>query len=148
MDKEVLIRVSGLQMIGEDGQEEPVEILVPGEYYYKNGFHYLRYEEIIDETGEPTVNYVKMSPFSMEVRKKGLVNVHMVFERGKKNMAFYTTPLGTLQMGIAATNLTLQEEEKRLNVKVEYSLEMNNEHVADCSLEIQAQTKDGPAFEL
>ena len=84
----------------------------------------------------------------MEVRKKGLVNVHMVFERGKKNMAFYTTPLGTLQMGIAATSLTLQEEEKRLDVKVEYSLEMNNEHVAECSLEIQAQTKDGPAFEL
>ncbi len=148
MDKDVLIRVTGLQMINEEGQEEPVEMVVPGSYYYKNGFHYLRYEEIVDESGEPTVNYVKMSPSAMEVRKKGLINVHMVFERGKKNMAFYTTPLGTLQMGIAATSLTLVEEEKKLDVKVEYALEMNNEHVADCCLEIQAQTKEGPVFEL
>ena len=105
MDKEVLIHVSGLQTIDAEGEQEPIEIVVPGEYYFRNGSHYLRYEEIMEDFAEPTINYIKISPKGMEVRKKGVVNVHMVFEQGKKNMTYYTTPYGTIEMGIAATNL-------------------------------------------
>lgn len=35
MDKEVLIHVRGLHMMEEDGEQEPVEIVVPGEYYFR-----------------------------------------------------------------------------------------------------------------
>ena len=84
----------------------------------------------------------------MEVRKKGVVNVHMVFEQGKKNMTYYTTPYGTIEMGIAATNLNLEEKEGGLNMKVDYALDMNQEHVADCYLAIQAQPKDCKDFVL
>ena len=51
--------------------------------------------EMMDDTAEPTVNYIKMSAQGVEVRKQGQVNVHMVFEQGKKNMTFYSTPFGT-----------------------------------------------------
>lgn len=148
MEKEVLIHVRGLQMIDNQGEQEPIEIVVPGEYYYRNGSHYLKYEEIMDETASPTINYIKMSPKGMEVRKKGLVNVHMVFEQGKKNMTYYTTPFGTLQMGIAATAMELHESESGLDMKVDYALDMNEEHVADCYLAIQAQPKNSGDFVL
>ena len=115
MDKEVLIHVRGLQTIDADGDQEPVEIVVPGEYYFRNGSHYLRYEEVMEDFAEPTINYIKISPKGMEVRKKGVVNVHMVFEQGKKNMTYYTTPYGTIEMGIAATNLDLKENDGGLN---------------------------------
>ena len=105
MKKDVLIHVRGLQMMDPEEEQEPIEIVVPGQYYYRNGSHYLRYEEMMDDTAEPTVNYIKMSAQGVEVRKQGQVNVHMVFEQGKKNMTFYSTPFGTLQMGIAATGL-------------------------------------------
>ena len=148
MEKEVLIHVRGLQMMAEDGEQEPIEIVVPGEYYFRNGSHYLRYEEIMDESAQPTVNYIKMSEKGMEVRKKGLVNVHMVFEQGKKNMTYYTTPFGTLQMGIAATGMELHESESGLDMKVDYALDMNDEHVADCFLAICAQPKNSKDFTL
>lgn len=135
-------------MLDEDGRQEPIEIVVPGQYYFRNGSHYLRYEEIMDETAEPTVNYVKLSDSGMEVRKKGLVNVHMVFERGKKNTAFYTTPFGTVQMGIAATGLEVEESEENLGVRVNYSLDMNDEYVAECYLEMQIQPKTASGFSL
>ena len=77
MDKNVLIHVRGLQMMEVGEEQEPIELVVPGQYYFRNGSHYLRYEEILDEGSEPTINYIKMSPQSMEVRKQGLVNVHM-----------------------------------------------------------------------
>ena len=86
MDKEVLIHVRGLQTMDADGEQEPLEIVVPGQYYFRNGSHYLRYEEVMEYFAEPTVNYIKISQKGMEVRKKGVVNVHMVFEQGKKNM--------------------------------------------------------------
>ena len=121
---------------------------MPGEYYFRNGSHYLRFEEVLDDSAEPTVNYIKMSPKGLEVRKKGLVNVHMVFEQGKKNMTYYSTPYGTLQMGIAATKLELDENDTGLSMKVDYALEMNQEHMADCCLAIQAQSKNSGAFSL
>lgn len=148
MNKDVLIHVRGLHVLDGDGDQEPIEMVVPGQYYYKNGSHYLRYEEIMEDFKEPTVNYIKMSPTGVEVRKKGLVNVHMVFEQGKKNMTYYTTPFGTIQMGIAATNLDLEESEENLNMKVDYALDMNEQHVADCYLAIQAQPKDCKDFTL
>lgn len=148
MNKDVLIHVRGLHVLDADGDQEPIEMVVPGQYYYKNGSHYLRYEEIMEDFREPTINYIKMSPTGVEVRKKGLVNVHMVFEQGKKNMTYYTTPFGTIQMGIAATNLDLEESEENLNMKVDYALDMNEQHVADCYLAIQAQPKDCKDFTL
>ena len=148
MDKEVLIHVRGLQMMDADGDQEPIEIVVPGQYYFRNGSHYLRYEEMLDDTAETTVNYIKMSPNGVEVRKQGQVNVHMVFEEGKKNKTFYNTPYGTLQMGISATGLELKESEDGIQMKVDYALDMNEEHVADCYLTVQAQSKDSADFVL
>ena len=148
MEKEVLIHVKGLHMMDAPEGDEPIEIVVPGEYYFRNGSHYLRYEEMLEDHGDPTVNYIKISPKGMEVRKKGLVNTHMVFEQGKRNMAFYTTSFGTLEMGISATNLELKESDSRLDMKVNYSLDLNQEHVADCCLDIHAQGKSAAGFVL
>lgn len=148
MNKDVLIHVRGLQMMETDDAQEPIEIVVPGQYYFRNGSHYLRYEEMLDDTAETTVNYMKMSPNGVEVRKQGQVNVHMVFEEGKKNKTFYNTPYGTLQMGISATGLELKESEDGIQMKVDYALDMNEEHVADCYLTVQAQSKDSADFVL
>ena len=148
MNKDVLIHVRGLQMMETDDAQEPIEIVVPGQYYFRNGSHYLRYEEMLDDTAETTVNYIKMSPNGVEVRKQGQVNVHMVLEEGKKNKTFYDTRYGTLQMGISATGLELKESEDGIQMKVDYALDMNEEHVADCYLTVQAQSKDSADFVL
>ena len=63
-------------------------------------------------------------------------------------MTYYTTPYGTIEMGIAATNMNLKEDESGLNMKVDYALDMNQEHVADCCLAIQAQPKNCKNFTL
>lgn len=136
-------------MMEPTDEQEPIELVVPGQYYFKNGSHYLRYEELMDETSaEPTVNYIKISSKAVEVRKKGLVNVHMVFERGKKNMTYYSTPYGTVEMGIAATGVMIEESENGIDMKVDYALEMNEEYVADCYLTVSAQSKASGEFRI
>lgn len=148
MEKDVLIHVRGLQMLEDEGQDEPIEIVVPGQYYFRNGSHYLRFEEIVEEQQKPVINYIKFSNGGLEVRKQGAYNVHMVFEQGKRNMTYYSTPYGTLQMGIAATNLQLQESDSRIDMQVDYALDMNEEHIADCYLAIQVQAKNPENFAL
>lgn len=149
MTKDVLIHVKGLQSIGDDAPEEsPIEIVTVGEYYFRNGSHYLRYEEMIEGFSEATINYIKINPTGVEVRKKGVTNVHMVFQEQKKNVTYYQTPYGSLQMGIAATRLDVSEEEDDLKVKVDYVLEMNEEYVADCYITIDVQPKGSSRFVL
>ena len=148
MEKEVLIHVRGLQMMETDDRQEPIEIVVPGQYYFRNGSHYLRYEEMLDETSKPTVNYIKMSPQGVEVRKQGLVNVHMVFEQDKKNITYYQTPFGNIQMGISAARVNCEETENNIDIHVDYALEMNNEHVADCFIEVNIKPKHSRDFHL
>ena len=133
MDKEVLIHVRGLQTMDADGEQEPLEIVVPGQYYFRNGSHYLRYEEVMEDFAEPTVNYIKNFPEGNGGPQERCGQCsYGFFEQGKKNMTYYTTPYGTIEMGIAATNLNLQESDGGLDMKVDYALDMNQEHVADC----------------
>lgn len=148
MEKDVLIHVKGLQMTDPAVNDEAVEIVVPGQYYFRNGSHYLRYEEMFEDFDEPTVNYIKMSSRGMEVQKRGLVNMSMVFEQGKKNMTYYSTPFGTFQMGIAATALELSATEDCIDMKVDYALDMNEEHVADCYLTVKAQPRNAQGLSL
>ena len=58
MTKDILVRVRGVQTIGEE--EDTVEMITPGTYYVKNGKQYLIYDESLDETGTLTHNTVKV----------------------------------------------------------------------------------------
>ena len=86
---------------------------------------------------ESTRNMIKVRDNYMELTKKGAVNVHMIFEKNKKNITYYNTPYGSLQ-----------EKEEEITVEVEYALEINNEHLADCHIRILANPKQDPAFKL
>ena len=52
MTKDVLITISGIQTI--DGEvNDPIETVTPGEYYFRNGKHYILYDEV--QEGVPGV---------------------------------------------------------------------------------------------
>ena len=65
----------------------------------------------------------------------------MIFEENKKNLTYYATPFGNLQMGIAATKIAVKEEEQGLNLAIDYALEINAEHAADCQIQINVKPK-------
>ena len=81
---------------------------------------------------ESTRNSIKVSENSVEVKRKGLTNVQMIFEENKKNLTYYATPFGNLQMGIAATKIDVKEQPEGLDISIDYALRINAEHAADC----------------
>lgn len=142
MDREVLIRVCGTQRSEGNEEQEPIEIVVPGQYFLKNEIHYFRYEEYMEDFKEPTLNYIKYGAGRLEVRKQGLINVTMVFEPGRRNVAFYTTPYGTIEMGLTTHALKIEEmDEDHVCVMVDYAMDMNEQHTADCTLALEAYSR-------
>lgn len=144
MTKDVIISLSGLQYALGEAEPVPVEVLVAGQYYKKNGQHYAVYDEVTEGFEGPdavTHNVIKFSEGKLEVRKRGLVNVQMIFEEGKKNLSFYRTPFGMIHMGIAATKVLMAEGEREIGVTAEYALDMNDAYVADCTITIKIKAK-------
>lgn len=142
MTKEVLIHMRGIQTLEEEqGQEEPMELITVGEYYLRNNTHYFLFDEMMEGFREPTHNMIKFRPGKMEVRKKGSVDVQMIFERDKKNLAFYKTPFGTMEMEIATTKVAMEETEEKMEIRAEYALGINGNPVADCVMQLRVTPK-------
>ena len=47
MTKDVLLSIKGLQ-IGENEQNDTIEVISPGDYYFRNGKHFFMYEEVME----------------------------------------------------------------------------------------------------
>ena len=141
MTKEVLVSISGLQM-APDEQTDSVEVIAPGEYYYRNNKHFVIYDEVAEGESEATKNIIKFNDDMMEVTRKGPANVHLLFEKNKKNVTYYYTSFGSLNVGIEARSIEVTEEENEIKVNVKYALEVNYEHVAECDIVLTVKSKD------
>ena len=146
MTKDVIVSISGLQM--DVDSESPLEVITMGNYYYKNGKHYVLFDETVGDAGEQTKNTIKIAPDRVDVIKKGDNSVHMVFEPDKKNMTYYNTPFGSMLVGINTLGITHEEDELNINTKIEYALEVNYAHMSDCSIAINIKSKDAKDFHL
>lgn len=138
MTKDVLITIRGVHTL--DHEDNDVEMIVRGDYYQKNGKHYILYEEMLEGAEERVKNVIKISPSSMDIIKKGVTNSRMLFEKNKKNLSCYSTPVGNLVIGIQANHFYVEEQENSIKVNVDYSLDINYEHMSDCRICVDVQS--------
>ena len=145
MTKDVLVTISGLQMAVNDMEndnDEPIEILSAGTYYFKDGTHYIFFEEVQEGIPGVTKTQVRLSGNeTLEVRKKGIANVNMVFVKNQNNRCFYHTPFGQLNMGIFTKDISVKETEDDIQIEAEYALDVDFEPIADCTIQIRVQPK-------
>lgn len=141
MTKEILLSLKGLQMEKSEGTQE-METITPADYYQRNGNHYVVYDELMEGFTEVIRNRIKFNASTLEVNKKGLVNVQMVFEENKKNMTSYMTPYGNIVIGVDTESILVKEEEDQIRVEVEYALEANYQHLADCRIEMELRPRE------
>lgn len=141
MTKDVLVAIRGLQFDGlqDDGS---VEVITPGDYYKRNDKHYIIYEEHTEGVPQSTQNVMKFNKDGFDLTKKGAVNVHMVFEENKKNITNYGTPFGNIIIGIDTKKIHVSEGKERIRVDIDYALEVNYEHLADCKIAMDIQPKE------
>ena len=139
MTKEVLLSISGLHLDTfsdePDDENVPIEVITPATYYLKNGKHYVLYDEMVEGMLGSIKNTIKITGDSkLEMRKSGITNTNMVFEKEKINVTQYDTPYGEMMVGVYTKDMKVDVEENDINVSIAYALDVNSEKVADCNI--------------
>lgn len=146
MTRDVLIRISGLQAL--DGETHDVEIITTGDYFFKNGKHYVIYDEVMEGLEGSVHNTVKITRNRMDIQKKGAIGSHMVFELDKKSQTRYATPLGDMVVDFTTTRIDLDEQEDNIKVLVDYSLGINYQHISDNSIMLDISSRQKTQLRL
>lgn len=69
------------------------EVITSGSYFEKDGRHYIKYDEVQEDSNEVIRNLLKIENGSLELTDSGMTNVHMVFEKDKKSESYYDIPI-------------------------------------------------------
>lgn len=153
MTKDVLVSISGMHMglpdelVQED--DEAIEVVTPASYYCRNGKHYIIYDEVMEGMSGTTKNKIKITGSdSLEIMKSGLSNTHMVFEKNKKNLTYYRTPYGQLLVGVNTRSMEVSVTEDKIDVSVDYELDVNHEPLADCKIRMNITSKNSGDFSV
>ena len=94
MDENVVIKISGLQIVENTGDN--VEVIAKGKHYLKKDKHYLLYEEYENDENTKTSNMIKFNNDIVEITRKGQVDGKLIFQENQKKQSLYSTPMGDL----------------------------------------------------
>ena len=139
MTKEVLLTISGLHYDSfsetPDEENEPIEVVTPANYFFKNGKHYVIYDEVVEGMLGSIRNTIRITDDSkLEMKKSGITNTNMVFEKEKMNVTQYDTPYGEMMVGVYTKDMKVDVTENDIDVSIAYALDVNSEKVADCNI--------------
>ena len=146
MTKEILLSISGLHFV--DGEDGSVEVVTAGDYYNRGGKHYILYDEVVEGMSGHTSNVIKIGENSLEITKEGLMNTRMVLEKGKRHRTVYQTPFGNIEIGLIGQELQVTETEEKIDVRAEYVLEINEENLSECTIEMNIKPREAGSLNL
>ena len=140
MTKDVMIRIKGLQYA--EGQEsDTTELMLPGQFFERDGLSFVKYDEIVEDDGETIRNLLKFSDTKLTVIRHGAVESSMSFEKGKKLRSLYRTPFGDLEVGTLVSRFLILRTEENIRLEVDYALEMNGAHAAENRIAVTIRSR-------
>ena len=146
MTNDVIVTVRGIQ-IGLESEDD-IEVISPGKYYERNGKRYIRYEEQQEDMSGTVINIIKIGPEGVEVTKKGLVGVQMVFREKEKVNTCYETPYGVMMVTIYTHHVQYTVSEELIEVNLSYNIEMNGETLSDAKVYIKVAPRTDESLRL
>ena len=125
--KDVLIKIKSSQMSNEAGEDE-MEFITEGKLYRRNNTTYLLYAES-EFSGVPGCKTrLRLREKDVQMKRFGdgaEAGAEIVFEKGKRNVGYYDTPFGPIEIEILTNSLnsTVTEEGSgELEIDYEVSL--------------------------
>ena len=159
MTKDVLVSISGhhIDIMAEpedqvkalESGQDAIEVVTPASYYCRGGKHYILYDDVMEGMPGTIKNRIKITGTdSVEIVKSGLSSSHMIFEKNRKNLTYYRTPYGQMLVGVNTRNMEVSVEDDRINVQVDYELDVNHEPLADCKIRLDIVSKNSGEFSV
>ena len=146
MTKEIILTISGLH--ATDGEtDDPVEVITPAEYFFKNGKHYVIYDEVMEGIEGSVKSKIKFTENSVELMRTGAASTRMVFEEEKEHVALYHTPMGPLSISLYTEKLISSIEEEKIKLEIHYSLKAEEQVITESSVINEICPKELKTFE-
>ena len=136
MDENVVIKISGLQIVENTGDN--VEVIAKGKHYLKKDKHYLLYEEYENDENTKTSNMIKFNNDIVEITRKGQVDGKLIFQENQKKQSLYSTPMGDLLIEVLTKEIEVSDDDDDVNLKIKYQIHVDGNKVADNEIDISA----------
>ena len=138
MAKEVTIFIKGMQ--NYEGQDaDGLELVTEGKLEEAEGGLCLSYQEseLTGMVGTTTIFHVQ--PEKITLVRVGPVSSEMVFEQGKRHMSLYSTPYGSMEIGVVAKKLRSTLTMDGGNIDIDYDIEINHMLAGTSQFRIRVQ---------
>jgi len=145
MTKEIILTISGMH--ATDGEaDEPIEIMTPGQYYLKNGKHYVLFEEMMEGIDGKMKSTLKFEKDKVELFRNGAASVHMVFQKEQEHQMIYRTPMGPLAISLYTDDIIADMNEHQMNLEIRYSLKAKGAVISESTLRLNVCPKEVKRF--
>lgn len=146
MTKDIILTISGLHVT--DGEmDDPVEIMSPGQYYFKNGKHYVLYDEVMEGVEGVIKSTLKFTEEQVELFRSGAASTRMIFQKQQEHMAVYQTPMGPLSISLYTDDIISDIREDQMNLEINYSLKTEGIVLTESTVRLNICPKELKTFE-
>lgn len=146
MTKDVILTISGLHET--DGESDgAVETMTPGQYFLKNGKHYILFEELMEGVEGEIKSTIKIAQDQVELTRKGGTATRMVFKEGQEHLALYHTPMGPLSLSVYTERIRSDIGENEIHVEIDYSIKAQEQIITESKVSLNICPKELKEFE-
>ncbi len=137
----VFIKVLGSQRDAQ-GEESKIELFTQGRSYEKNGVQYITYQETEISGMEGATTLLKIYSDHVVLVRMGTIEQRQEFRVGQCNLSSYSTPFGTMKMGVRTTRLSINRAEsggRVTGIIIDYQLEIDGQWQSANTLSVTLQ---------
>ena len=146
MTKDIILTISGFH--DNDGEvDAPIETMTPGQYFFRNGKHYVVYDEVLEGLDGTLKSTIKLTENQVEILRNGPASTRMVFQPGKEHMVIYQTPMGPLAISVYTEDMEIAFAEELISLRIDYSLKTEDVVVSESTVNISLCPKELVRFE-
>ena len=141
MDR-VIVKVRGEQTDPE-GEKSRIEMMAEGRHYYRNGKHYVLYEDnMLDGEGRIST-ILKIAPDSVVLLRSGGVVQEQRFDKRQESVSEYKTPFGSMELSVRTDTVNVVYGTVSGEVDVSYAMSINGEVQTLNELHIEISAAEG-----
>lgn len=109
-----------------DGDETGTEITTFGDFYGDENDYTVKYIEKGEGLAGSETSIRVIDKTRIELMRRGVFNTEMIIEKGRRHNSVYTTPYGTLNMGVYAQSVESNVNSDGGELRFSYTIDFNS----------------------
>ena len=143
----VIVKIVGSQTDAE-GEVSRMEMVAEGRHYYRNGKHYVLYDDTMTNAEQKTSTVLKIAADSLTLLRKGGVVQEQCFEPNKESSSVYRTPYGNMDLAMKTEKVEIVYGTISGNIDVAYAMAVNGQWQSNNELHIEISIADAASCRL